>query len=270
MGAAPAVAWTPPADVSESEDAFHIDIELPGVKSRDIDVEANGPELVVTGEIKERERKGVLRRSTRRVGAFEYRLRLPGELDTHKIKAEMQDGLRRERRGSGHPSGTAAGPARLDTPHGGGDALRGSPPLVVLPAGLADLIRGVRGSERTLLLPSQAVPRRRYPVRQTRRPLPRRTPPRLTHPPATTAMVIKQTEPSGSSALEQVKWSKGGLCGHLSLKSSLRRPASAAPAEPWRCRRRRRRRDPTAGPWCSSGMCRVVRTPGSGMPPPVP
>lgn len=38
------------------------------------------------------ERKGVLRRSTRRTGAFEYRLR-----------------LRRERRGSGHPSGTAGG-----------------------------------------------------------------------------------------------------------------------------------------------------------------
>ncbi|MFF7970146.1 Hsp20 family protein [Streptomyces sp. NPDC007905] len=93
VGAAPAAAWTPLADVSESEDAFHIEIELPGVKSKDINVEANGPELVVTGEIKERERKGVLRRSTRRVGAFEYRLRLPGELDTDKIKADMHDGV---------------------------------------------------------------------------------------------------------------------------------------------------------------------------------
>lgn len=45
VGAAPAVAWTPLADVSESEDAFHIEIELPGVKGRDIDVEANGPRL---------------------------------------------------------------------------------------------------------------------------------------------------------------------------------------------------------------------------------
>ncbi|MEU9156626.1 Hsp20 family protein [Streptomyces sp. NPDC048417] len=48
---------------------------------------------MVTEEIKERERKGVLRRSTRRVGAFEYPLRLPGELDTRKIKADMQDGV---------------------------------------------------------------------------------------------------------------------------------------------------------------------------------
>ncbi|MGW3094419.1 Hsp20/alpha crystallin family protein [Streptomyces sp. NPDC001102] len=93
VGAAPAAAWTPLAEVSESEDAFHIEIELPGVKSKDVDVEVNGPELVVTGEIKERERKGVLRRSSRRVGAFEYRLRLPGELDTQKIKADLRDGV---------------------------------------------------------------------------------------------------------------------------------------------------------------------------------
>ncbi len=92
-GAATAVAWTPLADVTESDDAFHVEIELPGVKSKDIDVEANGQELVVTGEIKEKERKGVLRRSTRRTGAFEYRLRLPGEVDTEKINAQMSDGV---------------------------------------------------------------------------------------------------------------------------------------------------------------------------------
>ncbi|MGJ5954122.1 Hsp20/alpha crystallin family protein [Streptomyces neyagawaensis] len=92
-GAATAVAWTPLADVTESDDAFHIEIELPGVKSKDIDVEANGQEVVVTGEIKEKERKGVLRRSTRRTGAFEYRLRLPGEVDTEKINAQMSDGV---------------------------------------------------------------------------------------------------------------------------------------------------------------------------------
>jgi len=92
-GAAPAVAWTPLADVTESDDAFHVEIELPGVKSKDIDVEANGQELVVTGEIKKKERKGVLRRSARRIGAFEYRLRLPGEVDTEKINAQISDGV---------------------------------------------------------------------------------------------------------------------------------------------------------------------------------
>ncbi|MFE3033115.1 Hsp20/alpha crystallin family protein [Streptomyces canus] len=93
VGAAPAVAWTPLADVTESDDAFHIEIELPGVKKKDINVEANGQEVVVTGEIKEKERKGVLRRSTRRVGSFEYRLRLPGEVDNEKINAHISDGV---------------------------------------------------------------------------------------------------------------------------------------------------------------------------------
>ncbi|MER7665848.1 MULTISPECIES: Hsp20/alpha crystallin family protein [unclassified Streptomyces] len=92
-GAAPAATWTPLADVSETDDAFHVELELPGVKSKDINVEANGQELVVTGEIKEKERKGVLRRSTRRTGSFEYRLRLPGEIDTEKITAEMSNGV---------------------------------------------------------------------------------------------------------------------------------------------------------------------------------
>ncbi len=92
-GTAPAVAWTPLADVTESDDAFHIEIELPGVKSKDINVDANGQELVVTGEIKEKESKGVLRRSTRRIGSFEYRLRLPGEVDTERINARMSDGV---------------------------------------------------------------------------------------------------------------------------------------------------------------------------------
>ncbi|NUQ99407.1 MAG: Hsp20/alpha crystallin family protein [Streptomyces sp.] len=91
--AAPVTAWTPSADVTESDDAFHVEIELPGVKAKDIDIETTGQELVVTGEIKEKERKGVLRRSTRRTGSFEYRLLLPGEVDTDKITAEMKDGV---------------------------------------------------------------------------------------------------------------------------------------------------------------------------------
>lgn len=83
----------PLADVTETDDAFEVEIELPGVKSKDIDVEANGQELVVTGEIKGKERKGVLRRGTRRTGAFEYRLRLPGEVDAEKVTAEMSAGV---------------------------------------------------------------------------------------------------------------------------------------------------------------------------------
>ncbi|MGW0657002.1 Hsp20/alpha crystallin family protein [Streptomyces umbrinus] len=49
--------------LTEFDQLFSEMIELPGVKSKDINVEANGQELVVmvTGEIKEKARKGVLR-----------------------------------------------------------------------------------------------------------------------------------------------------------------------------------------------------------------
>ena len=56
----------------------------------------------------------------------------------------------------------------------------------------------------------------------------------------------------------------------LAIRGFLRRPSWAGSSGPSRCRRRRRRRGPTAGPWCWSGMCRAGRGPGSGTPRPVP
>ncbi|MDX3228706.1 Hsp20/alpha crystallin family protein [Streptomyces sp. ME19-01-6] len=87
------VAWTPSADVSETDEAYHVQIELPGVSRREVDVEVSGQELGVSGEIKERERTGVLRRSTRRTGRFDYRVRLPSEVNTEGVKATMSDGV---------------------------------------------------------------------------------------------------------------------------------------------------------------------------------
>lgn len=86
-------AWSPAADVAETEDAYVVDIELPGVRRKDVDVELRGDELVVTGELKERERKGLLRRSTRRVGAFEYRVALPGALREEGVEATLANGV---------------------------------------------------------------------------------------------------------------------------------------------------------------------------------
>ena len=66
-------AWLPAADI-ETDSAYVIEIELPGVRREDVDVNLNGNELVVTGEVKERKREGLFRRRTRRVGEFEERL----------------------------------------------------------------------------------------------------------------------------------------------------------------------------------------------------
>ncbi|WP_333482348.1 Hsp20/alpha crystallin family protein [Streptomyces sp. RPT161] len=52
----------------------------------------DGRELPITGEHKEREREGVLRRSTRRTGRFEYRALLPADAKAEEIEATLSEG----------------------------------------------------------------------------------------------------------------------------------------------------------------------------------
>jgi HSP20 family protein len=86
-------AWVPFADIEETEDAWIIEADLPGVDRKDIDLELRDSELVITGEIKTKERKGILRRRTRRTGRFEYRVVLPGLTDGEQVDAKLHDGV---------------------------------------------------------------------------------------------------------------------------------------------------------------------------------
>jgi HSP20 family protein len=85
--------WIPRADVEETEDAWIVEAELPGVDRKDVNVELHGSELVITGEIKEKERKGILRRRTRRTGEFEYRITLPAPADEEHVDADLHEGV---------------------------------------------------------------------------------------------------------------------------------------------------------------------------------
>jgi HSP20 family protein len=85
--------WSPAVDIEETNDAWLVEADLPGVKKGDVNVELSGPELAITGEVKERKRSGIQRRRARRTGRFEYRIRLAGEADTAKIEASLRDGV---------------------------------------------------------------------------------------------------------------------------------------------------------------------------------
>ena len=85
--------WVPDVDIEETDDAWIIEAEVPGVNKRDLNVEVRNNEIVITGEIKERERKGIIRRRTRKVGEFEFRALLPSEADADSIDADVEDGL---------------------------------------------------------------------------------------------------------------------------------------------------------------------------------
>jgi len=86
-------SWSPMVDIEERDDAYVIEAELPGVKRQDVNIELVGNELAITGEIKERERKGAVRRRTRRTGRFEYRVTLPNQVDAEKIEADLDQGV---------------------------------------------------------------------------------------------------------------------------------------------------------------------------------
>ena len=85
--------FTPLADVEETDDAYVVEVELPGVKGEDLSVEVAGRRLTVSGERKERERVGILRRQTRTVGRFHYEVVLPGEVDEEGIQASLDEGV---------------------------------------------------------------------------------------------------------------------------------------------------------------------------------
>jgi HSP20 family protein len=86
-------AFVPRFDIEETEDAWIVEAELPGVKRKDVDVEVRDGELLISGEIKERERVGVVRHRTRRTGRFEIRVALPADADPEQVDAKLERGV---------------------------------------------------------------------------------------------------------------------------------------------------------------------------------
>ena len=84
--------FTPLADVEETDDGWTIDVELPGVKRKHIEVESHGRTIVISGERKAKDRSGVLRQRRRVSGTFRYEVTLGGDFDGGAITAKLADG----------------------------------------------------------------------------------------------------------------------------------------------------------------------------------
>jgi HSP20 family protein len=91
--AAPTSAWPVPADIEETENEYIVEVDLPNVRKEDVNLELRDNLLVISGEIKERDREGVVRRQSRRVGPFEHIVALPGGVNPEKVEASLDDGV---------------------------------------------------------------------------------------------------------------------------------------------------------------------------------
>jgi HSP20 family protein len=88
-------ATTPAMDVAETDKAYEITAELPGMSESDVEVVAANGVLTIKGEKKEEkeEKKKDYYLSERRYGAFERRLQIPEEVDADKIEAAFKKGV---------------------------------------------------------------------------------------------------------------------------------------------------------------------------------
>ena len=89
--------WQPQLDLYETETAFILEADLPGVKEQEVSVRVENHELVLAGHRAfERETtQDCFHCHERRAGRFTRRLRLPTSVDQAQIRAEFGNGVLR-------------------------------------------------------------------------------------------------------------------------------------------------------------------------------
>ncbi|OGS75279.1 MAG: heat-shock protein Hsp20 [Gallionellales bacterium GWA2_55_18] len=87
--------WAPSVDISETDTAYLVKAEIPGVKKEDVKVTIQDGMLTLQGERKqEKEEKGKkFHRIERCYGSFARSFRVPDDADENSVKAEFKDGV---------------------------------------------------------------------------------------------------------------------------------------------------------------------------------
>ena len=87
--------WMPVLDVSETDKEVLVNVELPGMDPKDVDVSLNDSLITIRGERKkEAEEKGEnFHRVERHFGSFERVVQLPADVDPGKVDANFKDGV---------------------------------------------------------------------------------------------------------------------------------------------------------------------------------
>ncbi len=90
-------AWNPQLDVTEEEDRFILEVDLPGVQREDISIEVRGRTLLIGGTRKiVRRTLGARFSHIERVsGSFLRSVPLPAEVDAAGINASLDKGILR-------------------------------------------------------------------------------------------------------------------------------------------------------------------------------
>lgn len=90
-------AFIPAAEIEETDDAVHLKLEVPGLESKDINVEATPDSVLISGERKSeiKTEEGGVTRSEFRYGRFQREIPLPCQVQNDKVQAEYKNGILR-------------------------------------------------------------------------------------------------------------------------------------------------------------------------------
>ncbi|GAA0793867.1 Hsp20/alpha crystallin family protein [Marinobacterium sediminicola] len=83
-------------DVHESDSAYKVNVDMPGVKKEDIHISLDNGVLTVKGETRtenKEEKDGKLIRQERHVGQFVRQLSVGSDVDAKAVKAAFEDGV---------------------------------------------------------------------------------------------------------------------------------------------------------------------------------
>ncbi|MEC4819132.1 MAG: Hsp20/alpha crystallin family protein [Scytonema sp. PMC 1069.18] len=97
---APTKGWegfsrVPAAELTETEEAVHLKLEIPGMEAKDLDIQVTEDAVSISGERKSEtktEEKGVTR-SEFHYGKFHRIIPLSGKIQNTNVKAEYKDGI---------------------------------------------------------------------------------------------------------------------------------------------------------------------------------
>ena len=87
--------FRPKINTRETEENYHIEVELPGVKKEDVDIKVDGNVLTISGErnVREEVKDEDYHKIESRYGLFSRSFTLPERVDTSNIEAEFVNGI---------------------------------------------------------------------------------------------------------------------------------------------------------------------------------
>jgi HSP20 family protein len=108
-----AQGWTPSVNIRESADALAFEVELPGLKSEQVEVTCDNGVLTIRGERRDERKEGEEGRYhliERSYGSFSRSFQLPQNVDEDQIQASFEDGMLMVR----VPKGAIPQPRRIE------------------------------------------------------------------------------------------------------------------------------------------------------------